>query len=100
MVLSLLIHPREKMWKALFMTEKDDQGRVWPFAAEGADRGLTAESGGEQVRVPYPRSLSAILRFFSYSDCFNASKQDWSDKVAEFSCPAPLPKGAISTRLA
>jgi hypothetical protein len=48
-VLILLIHPREKMWKSLFMKEKDEQGNIRPFPVEGSDRGLTAVAGGEQV---------------------------------------------------
>jgi hypothetical protein len=36
-VLSLLVYPREKMWKSLFMKEKDEQGNIWPFPKEGSD---------------------------------------------------------------
>ena len=64
MVLSLLIHPREKMWKSLFLTEKDDQGNVWPFPAEGANRGLTAEAGEERVKHMSEKLLLLIFGFF------------------------------------
>ena len=63
MVLSLLHHLREKMWKSLFLTEEDRPGHIRPFPEEGIDHGLSEEADSDQVRTPYP----VFLQVFDFS---------------------------------